>query len=331
MPSRGDDRGDSVAGAAAAVEEAKTVTKENFEKAILKLLRLAIEGYPKALRSTPARRNEMLRKHSGNQDSCIGEVKESASKMSEEGKTWLLGLVPYVGLPAAVLYPSWMMLRRVCLMASLFGLDLGESKSQAKILHAFAGLRGVPAAECAVEMAVQAVWNAFAGPVAGVIPVGTLVTKVANVEGQVVDFVGKDTFAVERRPIPPEEYNQELDPEPTMRDYADLAMEGTAASLATAWYGAREGMDIALDGQRREQALNSAVEGGKTAAQTGATVAVGAAGLAVDVGKVGVFKGVELGGKGLNMAAGALGAGAGAGAKAEPAAAKPAPVVNLRG
>lgn len=315
--------------AAGAIEEAKTVTKENFEKAILKLLRLAIEGYPKALRSTPARRNEMLRRYNGNQEACVEEVKSASANMTEESKTWLLGLVPYIGLPATLLYPSWTMLRRVCLMASLFGLDLSLDRTQAKILHAFAGLRGVPAAEFTVEFAVQAVWTTFAGPVAGMVPVGTLVSKVANVEGHVVDMVGRDTFGQDQRQLAAEEYQDELDPEPTLKDYADLAMEGTAAALATAWYGAREGKDIALDADRRVAAMNSAVSGGKTVATTGATVAVGAAGIAVDVGKVGVLKGVELGGMGFNMAAGALGGGAKAAAPVAPSA--PAKEVNLRG
>lgn len=272
------------------VEQAKQMTKEAFAAGMRKLLVLAIEGYPKALRSTMARRNELLRDVKGDQDAAAEKIKAAAAALSEEGKTWLLGLVPYVGFPAQLLYPTWTIMRRVCLLAAVFGLDLSTEDTRGRILHVFAGLRAVPAVEYGMEMACQAVWVAFAGPLAGFLPVGTLVTKVANVEGAVVDVVGRESFCEMGRKLAEAEYADPLDAEPTLSDYMSLAKDGTAFALYSTWKGGLTAVAIAQDKDRRSEALGQAVGAGKQAVDVGkktgsialATgVAVGAAGVAV--------------------------------------------------
>jgi len=275
------------------LNQAKEISKEAFANGIKKLLDLCIDGYPRALRSTLARRNELLRQVAGSQDEAADKIKAQAANVSEEAKSWLLGLVPYVGLPAAIIYPMWKQLRRVCLLAAVFGLSLKSEDSKARILHAFAGVRAVPAAEFAVESAVQLVWKAFVGPIAGLVPVGTLVSKIANVEGAVVDAIGRDTFSEVRQPVTQAEYGQELDPEPTHADYIALAKEGTAFALYSAWEAGCTGVDVAMDKKRREQALAQAIEVSKGAV----TIGQGAAVLAMDAGKAGVSKGIEVVGR----------------------------------
>lgn len=262
------------------VESTKEISREAFEKGIRKLLNLTIEGYPRAVRSTPANRNVLLRKCHGDQDGAVEEVKAQAANITEEAKTWLLGLVPYVGLPGAVLYPSWRLLRRVCVMAGLYGHDLSSEETRAKILHVFGGLRAVPACEFAVETAVQTVWKTFVGPVAAVVPVGTLVSKVANVEGKVMGIIGQETFAEGRQVVPEEVYMQELDPEPTPHDYAALAKDGAEYALVKAWSLGGEAVAIALDDKRRAGAVDKVVETGAKATAIGAKAAAAAPGVA---------------------------------------------------
>merc|ERR1740123_2708452 len=192
---------------------------EVFVAGMKKLLNLCIQGYPKAIRSTLSRRNELLRKHEGSQELAVDEVEASAGALTEEAKTWLVGLIPYIGLPASLLLPTWKLCRRVCLLAGLYGHDLDAEETQVKIFHVFGGLRAVPALEFALETAVQAVWKAFVGPVARFVPVGALASKVANDEGHVMVALGKETFSEGQQPVPEEVYRELLDAEPTWQDY----------------------------------------------------------------------------------------------------------------
>lgn len=285
------------AGNADDIEQAKQITKEVFMAGVEKLMQVSIDGYPKALRSTMARRNELLREMNGNQDLAVEKISKMAAALSEEGKTWLLGLVPYVGLPSQLLYPTWTMMRRVCLLAAVYGLDLNTEGTRALIIQTFAGLRAVPAAEYAIEAAVQLVWIAFAGPVAGFLPVGTVVSKVANVEGHVVDAVGRENFKEKGREVPEEEYMEELDPEPTRKDYIDLAKEGTALALYSAWAGAKAAAAMAQDKGKRQEAVDQAVDQAARLKGTAAAVGTGAVALAGE-------KGAELAGKVADKAKG---------------------------
>jgi len=245
---------------------------------------LAIDGYPKALRSTLAKRNELLRETMGDQDRAADVVKERAGALKEEGKTWLLGLVPYVGLPAALLYPTWTLMRRVCLLAAVYGLDMKGEDTRGRILHVFAGLRAVPAAEYALETAVQLVWTTFAGPVASVLPVGTLVSKVANVEGVVLSQIGKDTFAEKRQPVSSAIFDEILDPEPTAADYVALAKEGTSIALYTAWKGTQTAATTLQDRDKRSQVVGQVVDTSKVVVQTVARASLDAVNVATDRG-----------------------------------------------
>lgn len=270
------------------VEQAKQITKDAFNAGMKKLLILAIDGYPKALRSTLARRNAELRQTNGDQDAACEVVKARAAAMSEEGKTWLLGLVPFIGFPAQLLYPTWMIMRRVCLLAAIYGLDLSSEDTRGRILHVFAGLRAVPAVECGMEMAVQAVWVALVGPVAGIVPVGTLVTKVTNVEGHVVDAMGRETFSEMQRKVPEAEYAAELDPEPTLNDYLDLAKQGTAFALYSAMKAPGKVVSTMADKDKRTEAMGQATDVARQSVDTGIKVGTAAAnvGMAVGAGAV---------------------------------------------
>eukprot|EP00747_Dinoflagellata_sp_TGD_P209808 gnl/TRDRNA2_/TRDRNA2_83181_c0_seq1.p1 gnl/TRDRNA2_/TRDRNA2_83181_c0~~gnl/TRDRNA2_/TRDRNA2_83181_c0_seq1.p1 ORF type:complete len:324 (+),score=72.23 gnl/TRDRNA2_/TRDRNA2_83181_c0_seq1:42-1013(+) len=295
------DEGD-VKGAVEIIENAQQVSKETFEAGIQRMLVLVIEGYPRALRSTAAKRNEILRKNNGNQDGAVEDVKEQAAALAEEGKTWMLGLLPFIGFPAKLAYPTWRCLRRVCLMAGIYGHDLQTTETRAKILHVFAGLRAVPVGEWVLEEATQAVWVAFAGPIAGALPVGTLCSKVANVEGHVLAAVGNETFQEGRQPVPPAVYMQELDPEPTAQDYLDLAKAGSAYAAYSTCSAARHAVEVARDKKRRNEAMGSAqraagdlAQQAKVIGQVGIEAAPGAASSAATKAKEGLSAGLAMG------------------------------------
>eukprot|EP00928_Gymnodinium_smaydae_P006506 TRINITY_DN12310_c0_g1_i1.p1 TRINITY_DN12310_c0_g1~~TRINITY_DN12310_c0_g1_i1.p1 ORF type:complete len:343 (+),score=91.88 TRINITY_DN12310_c0_g1_i1:64-1092(+) len=266
------------------VERAKEISKEKFMVALKKVLVLAIDGYPRALRSTLSKRNELLRLHGGDQDSAAEDIKAQAADVKEETKTWLIGCVPFVGLPAKVLYPAWRALRRVALLAGTFGLDLDADVTRAKILHAFAGLRGAALGEFALEAAVQLVWSTFAGP-AAFLPVGVLASKVANVEGIVMTSVGRETFAEDRRPVTPEEYEQELDAEPTSEDYLGLCRDSALYGLLIGKQAGDLALAIARDRERRGATAKAALSAASAGAKTAVSGAKSAAGTAVVLGK----------------------------------------------
>lgn len=241
-----------------ALEKTKEITKEAFLEGMLKLVNLSIEGYPRAVRSIMAKRNELLRKYMGDAEKAKDSVQAAAAKIKEEAKTWMLGLVPFIGLPATVIWPTWKMLRRVCLMAGIYGHDVMDKDTKAKIISVFGGLRSVPAGEYALETAVQMTWTVIAGPVAGVIPVGVLVGKVSNFEGHLTSHLAKETFTEGQTAVPPEVYNQELDLEPTTGDYMALAKDAGGYALISAWEGGKGALEIAWDEERRNEKIREA-------------------------------------------------------------------------
>eukprot|EP00929_Paragymnodinium_shiwhaense_P097105 TRINITY_DN58867_c0_g1_i1.p1 TRINITY_DN58867_c0_g1~~TRINITY_DN58867_c0_g1_i1.p1 ORF type:complete len:372 (-),score=78.82 TRINITY_DN58867_c0_g1_i1:60-1097(-) len=278
-----------LAAARAKIEGAKKVSKEAFELGLRRLLNLAIAGYPRALRSTQSIRNELLRRHIGNQDAAVDDVKAQAADLKEEGKTWLLGVIPYVGLPASVLYPTWRALRRCCLLAGTYGLPLYEDWARAKVLHVFCGMRAVPIGECALEKAVQMTWTMVAGPAAAFVPVGMLASKVANVEGHVMGVIGHETFTECRTVVGPEEYILELDAEPTREDYMALAKDTSAYALLLGREQAVRCWDIANDKERREATAammaSGALQAAVFAADTAMVMGKGAVAAAPHVAK----------------------------------------------
>mmetsp|Transcript_19383 Transcript_19383/g.31967 ORF Transcript_19383/g.31967 Transcript_19383/m.31967 type:complete len:329 (-) Transcript_19383:197-1183(-) len=295
-----------------AAADAQRITKEAFMTGMMKLLNLSINGYPRAIRSTYARVNEQLRNCGGDQDVAVEQVKASAADLTEETKTWFIGLVPYVGFPAKLIYPTWRALRRVCLMAGLYGHDLSAEVTHAKIVHVFAGMRAVPIGECLLETAVQALWVALAGPVAGFLPVGVLASKVANVEGHVMGVIGSETFTEGRQPVPEEVYMEELDAQPTHSDYLALAKDSAIYAAVGAAMTPKYAFDVARDKERRDAALASAKDVGTAAVGAAVTItkgavaaAPGAAAKVTDMGKEGLTKG-------LATAKGLLGGGASA-------------------
>lgn len=274
-----------------ALDVAAEVTKENYEKGVQRLLNLAIEGYPGAVRSIAAKRNEMLRQFSGNAAKAIEDVEAKAAALSEEAKTWFMGLVPYVGLPASLIYPTWKMLRRVCLMASIYGHDLRSEKTKAKIINVFGGLRAAPGAEYIVEHSVQALWGVYMGPLAAKVPVGTIVNKMANVEGKVMAVLGKETFEDGQQVVSAEVYNEPLDPEPTAQDYMNLAKAGASYSMVQAWDAGNSALDIAMDKEKLDAAMKSAQAKGSALAYFATALGKDVASVAKD----GVAKGVAAG------------------------------------
>lgn len=260
--------------AVATIEKGKVIGQEKFQEAIMKLLIISIEGYPRALRSTMARRNEMLRKHNGNQDTCADDVKDQASNLTEEGKTWLIGMVPVLGLPGSVIYPAWRALRRCCLLAGIYGHDLNTDETRAKILSVFAGLRGAVVGEYVLEQVLQAVWVQFAGPASKFMPVGTLASKLVNVEGHVMALVGHETFTDGRRVVPPEEYALELDPEPTSSDYLALAKDSSVYGLWMVRGFGETAVEVAKNRERREATASWAVSSATAAGQATVSTAM---------------------------------------------------------
>lgn len=304
-----------VAAAKEVIETGSKVSREVFVQAMQKLLNLAISGYPRAMRSTRAKRNELLRAQGGgeekHQDAAVELVRSSAAKLSEETKTWVLGLVPYVGLPSKVLYPTWCALRRVCLLAGVYGHDLEAEATKVRMLHAFCGMRSVPIAELVLETAVQAVWEAVAGPAAAFVPVGVLTSKVANVEGHVMAVVGKEQFGEGRRDVPESEYEQVLDGEPSVEDYLGLAKDSVAYAILRSWAVGRDSALMALDARQRDEALAEVLRKGKLAAAGGTTVAGMVATLAT--GAVAAAPGMAA--KGVALAGEAMAAAPGIAAK----------------
>lgn len=261
-------------------ENAKEITQEMFMTGVMKLLSLAVQGYPRALRSTLSRRNEMLRNCTGDQDRAVEDVKAQAAKISEEAKTWLLGAVPFIGLPTSIAYPTWKLLRRACLFAGIYGHDVDSEETRAKIVHVFGGMRAVPATEFAIEFAVQSVWASFVGPIAKVVPVGLLVSKVANIEGAVLGALGQETFSEGRRVVPEEEYNELLDAPPTFKDMWALSTDSAMYALISAWHAGEKAVAIARDGERRASASDQAFAAAKQGAALAQAAVVAAPGVA---------------------------------------------------
>merc|ERR1712216_323083 len=87
-------------------------------------------------------------------------------------------------------------------------------------------------------------------------------------------IIGHETFTDGRRSVPPEEYEQELDPEPTRDDYLALAKDTTAYGLMRGRGLGERAIDIAKDKDRREAAASAAYTAGASAAVSAAGTAM---------------------------------------------------------
>eukprot|EP00439_Symbiodinium_sp_Y106_P055910 s2893_g7.t2 len=171
----------------AALDLALEVSGEIFVQIVQALVVLAADGYPRAIRSTPARRNAALRAQHGNAEKAAAEALEE--DCTEELRERLLRLVPIVGLPSSLLYPLWKLLRRTCLVASIFGHDLQQESVLAEVLLAAAGLGATPAGERRLEMAAKALWQRIAGRWAKSLPVAALLAQLLDLQGMADDMV----------------------------------------------------------------------------------------------------------------------------------------------
>jgi len=249
--------------AVASGDRAADVAQEAFQNAAKSLLLIAIDGYPRAIRSTLARRNELLRKHCGDAELAAEEALGTAGGFTEEAKQFLLCLVPYIGIPTSVVYPLWKDLRLVCLVAGVFGHDLQDADVQVRVMYAASGITGgaVLGAK-ALEKAVQMLWAKVAGPARKVIPVGKVVSGLADIEGKV-----REAAFAEFRGGPGVtqfEYLLELDPPPTLADFAQLLKD---VGVQTVDQVIQKGREMA-DAEKRQELQAKLVGLGQAAAGT---------------------------------------------------------------
>ncbi|CAE7577492.1 unnamed protein product [Symbiodinium natans] len=210
------------------VDLALEVGAEVFVQTVQALVALAAFGHPRAIRSTPARRNSALRQHKGDPEKAAAEAIEEDD--SAELHERLLRLVPVIGLPASLLYPLWTLLRRTCLVASLFGHDLQQEAVLAEVLVAAGGLGTVPAAERRLEIAAKAFWQRIAGRWAKSLPVATLLSEILDVQGNAAKLVLQHF----RNGPGVQDFSQGLDPEPTMADILQLLRDTGRQTLEAA-------------------------------------------------------------------------------------------------
>ncbi|CAE7385978.1 unnamed protein product [Symbiodinium pilosum] len=182
-------------------------------------------------------RNAALRCHGGDAEKAATDA--FAEDSTEELQERLLRLVPVVGLPASVLYPLWRLLRRTCLVASLFGHDLQQEAVLAQVLAAAGGLGSVPAAERRVETMAKALWQQMAGRWAKALPVASLITQILDLQGKGEQLV----IQLFREGPGVQDFSRELDAEPTLADVLQLLRDtgrqtlAAAAGVARTWHG----------------------------------------------------------------------------------------------
>lgn len=215
-------------------EKKEEVTKETFEEVAMILLNLAIEGHPRAIRSIYAKRNQVLRDFDGDQEAAVTsimEYKPPEKTMKEQVAHLLVRMMPGINISVRVVYPMWIQVRNTCLLAAALGYDMSSEETHAQVIQAFAGVKTAVGAEAGLSMALQMAWTALAGPVAALIPVGSLV-------GEMTDLASKGKAEVLAKlregktgPVGPDIYTEELDPEPTMEERWAVLKEEFAPEL----------------------------------------------------------------------------------------------------
>lgn len=194
--------------------------QEVFVLAVKALMAVAINGYPRTIRSTAARSNQLLRQHGGDAQAAAEAAADTQETYLEEAREYLLRLIPYIGMPASVFYPLWKHLRTLCVVAAVFGHDLHDDMVQARVMYATAGLRSVPRLEGTLEKAVEALWRKLAASFAKKVPVGQIVSKAVDMESHALAaFI--DVFS-DGPGVAGKQYLEELDPVPDAADFLQL-------------------------------------------------------------------------------------------------------------
>jgi len=201
--------------------------QEVFVFGVQVLLTLAVDGYPRAIRSTLARRNELLRWHGGDAKSSAATAVESQEEYLTEARDFLIRLIPSLGMPLTILYPLWRNVRSLLLVAGLFGHDLHDEMVQSRVICAAAGLQTAPKADKTLERALEFLWRKLAGSLAKLVPASHIVQT--DVENKAM------AFFIEHFSDGPgaseADYMLELDPEVSLDDFMELLREMGAQTL----------------------------------------------------------------------------------------------------
>jgi len=251
--------------------DVSNVAKDAFESTVKQLCMVAINGYPHAVRSTFGRRNQLLREKHGNVEEAVNAVMSPplGKQFTEEAKDFLLVLVPYAGVPAGLIYALWKQLRRGCLIASLFGHDLHDEAVQEHVVLDVAGVKaGTAMGGKALEKATQALWVALVGAKAKLVPLGKVLKAVADVEGKANQAMVED-FKKGAVPIPEEDFQQELDAEPSRQELLQLVKEKGTQTMEQV---IAKGKELAKNKNQLKDAL---VNAGATAIDSGKSLAKG--------------------------------------------------------
>jgi len=210
---------DTVEGAADAGGniDVKGITKEAFERAIVLLSTLAVDGVKGTLHSVRSLRNRALQKTAPAdtlwkkavpltpEEHRDATVERTADKLGgtlrDDMRVILLSLTG-VGMPVALAQPMWLRLRRSALLCELYGHDARERKGEI-IGAAFA----VYSAGAPVENAVSLLWKMYCrNGVMKFLPVGAIVSGLVDTQGKAEAYV-VDCFRPESRLFAREEWD----------------------------------------------------------------------------------------------------------------------------
>eukprot|EP00928_Gymnodinium_smaydae_P062314 TRINITY_DN46210_c0_g1_i1.p1 TRINITY_DN46210_c0_g1~~TRINITY_DN46210_c0_g1_i1.p1 ORF type:complete len:279 (-),score=81.48 TRINITY_DN46210_c0_g1_i1:90-926(-) len=238
-----------------------TMTKDAWKEPMMDMLTLAINGKPGVIRSARASRNALLRETNGDADAAAQLIISSEDYYQDEVRSFLLPFIkfdiPGVGFPEALVVTSWMEMRRICVIASLFGHDLHCDRVQGRVLLATAGMRSfdIMAVEHVVPWALDQLWAALctaaAVPIASVLPVGSIITGLLKLNDKATTMIVIKQFKEDATPVPKSEWEQELEPQYVLADAMKLLWKEGKQSLH----------DMALSVQDSVTSVTDAVTG----------------------------------------------------------------------
>jgi len=243
-------------------DTANQVSKLAFENTISSLVLVAGNGYPRALRSTLAIRNELLRRHHGDVEAAAQEVVNDSPTFIAEARQYLMVLVPEIGIPAMIVIALWSQLRKACLVAALFGHDLTNPDVQVRILYASAGSKvGASIAKAGLVKATEFLWakvvaKAGLGSMAHMVPATAIVLALADIQDRVDQGVIEE-FREGRRYLLESHYRPVLDAEPSFLDFMDLIREIGTQSLSET---IAKGTELAQNAEVQAQAFATSAE-----------------------------------------------------------------------
>lgn len=211
-----------------------SMSKDAWKQPMMDMLYLAIHGKPGVVRSALASRNALLRQTKGNPDAAARIIIDAGDFYQDEMRAYLLPFIkfdiPGIGFPEALVVTTWMEMRRICIIAALFGHDLEQETVQARVLLATAGMRSfdILAVEHVVPWALDQLWAAICTaalvPVAAVLPVGSIITGLLKLNSKATTVVIKE-FKEDAKVVPESEYSQELEPQYVLADAMKLLWE----------------------------------------------------------------------------------------------------------